>query len=82
MMSRSITRVTRRNVRSFVPQAVAVDDRVAEIEILDDSLKLSALMAGCALFSFGAAALPCQLGRHRSEIARLDYRKDLATAYA
>ena len=29
-MSSSITRVTRRNVRSFVPQAVAVDDRVAE----------------------------------------------------
>ena len=60
MMSSLITRVTRRNVRSFVPQAVAVDDRVAEIEILDDTLKLSVLMAGCALFSFGAAALPCQ----------------------
>ena len=52
--------MTRRNVRSFVPQAVAVDDRIAEIEILDDTLKLSVLMAGCALFSFGAAAPPCQ----------------------
>jgi hypothetical protein len=60
MMSRSITRVTRRNVRSFVPQAVAVDDRVAEFEIVDDTLKLSVLMAGCARFSFGAAAPPCQ----------------------
>ena len=41
-------------------QAVAVDEGVAEIEILDDTLKLSVLMAGCALFSSGAAALPCQ----------------------
>jgi len=32
----------------------------AEIEILDDTLKFSVLMAGCALFSSGAAALPCQ----------------------
>lgn len=46
MMSSSITRVTRRNVRSFVPQAVAVDDQVTEIEILDDTLKLSVLMGG------------------------------------
>jgi hypothetical protein len=44
VMSRSITRVTRRNVRSFVPQAVAVDDRVAEIQILDDILELTVLM--------------------------------------
>ena len=44
MMSSSITRVTKRNVRSFVPQAVA--DQVAEIEILDDTLKLSVLMGG------------------------------------
>ena len=43
MMSSSITRVTRRNVRSFVPQAVGVNHRVAEIEILDDTLKLGAL---------------------------------------
>jgi len=38
MISSSIIRVTRRNVCGFVPQAVAVDDRVAEIEILDDWL--------------------------------------------
>jgi hypothetical protein len=39
MMSSSIIRVTKRNVCSFVPQAVAVDDLAAEIEILDDTLK-------------------------------------------
>jgi hypothetical protein len=38
MMSSLITRVTRRNVRGFVPQALAVDDRAAEIEIFDDTL--------------------------------------------
>lgn len=41
MMSSPITRVTRRNVRSFVPHAVAVDDRVAEIQILDDTVELT-----------------------------------------
>jgi hypothetical protein len=46
MMSSSVTRVTRRNARSFVPQAVAVDDRVAEIQILDDTPELTVLMAG------------------------------------
>jgi hypothetical protein len=44
MMSSLITRVTRvtgRNVRSFVPQALAMDDRAAEIEIFDDALELT-----------------------------------------
>jgi len=41
MMSSLITRVTGRNVRGFVPQALAVDDRAAEIEIFDDILELT-----------------------------------------
>jgi hypothetical protein len=41
MMSSLITRVLSRNVRSFVPRALAVDDRAAEIEIFDDTLELT-----------------------------------------
>ena len=58
MMSSLFARVARRNVSSFVAQAVAVDDRVPEIAILDDTLELN-VNGRCALFSFGAAARPC-----------------------
>jgi hypothetical protein len=43
MMSSWTTRVTRPNVCSFVAHTVAEDDRVAEIDILDDTLKRSVL---------------------------------------